>query len=322
MESIKERKIYAAVKNDAIPGIRPTPEPVPEGLFQLPTVIAFIGKKASGKTTQAVNLSKSYQDFKSINTIYILSPTYESNPEFKAIDVDPSNIYTNMDTVIQDLLEIEQKIIQSASDYEAYLEYKKAYKRWKNGDATLEDMIMLEQNMGPDNIPQQPPHQDKPKSLLLIDDLSHTDIYGTSKNNPLINMSLRHRHIGGLGYGVSIFMMVQTFKTGIPRALRQGAVSQFFLWENNDNSNLKEMYESIGNSCSEKDFEEMFMKATYNSTIHDHNFLIVDPYEKDRTKRFRKGYNTLLIPPSIFRGVSIQTDDITSKAKKKPKYLK
>ena len=139
---------------------------------------------------------------------------------------------------------------------------------------------------------QPPPDMPRPCPLIILDDLSHSAIYSGGMDNPFNNMALRHRHIGGRGYGVTIFMMVQTFKTGIPRALRQGAVQQFFIWQTHDTSNLKEIYDSIANCCTYEQFIEMYEMATAES----HHFLTIDPYESCVEKRFRKDFDTFLIP--------------------------
>lgn len=262
---------------------------VPEDLFELPTIAAFIGHKGSGKTNAACLLAKKYQEFGSINTIYVISPTFKSNPEFEVLNISPENVYDDINGVVQAITEIEQKVIEEVNEYKEFLKYKKSYQNWLKGKASLFDITVLEQNDY-----KKPPNYEYPKPLIIMDDLSHSPIYSVSSNNPFNNLALRHRHIGGRGFGVSIFMMVQTFKTGIPRALRQGAVQQFFVWKTNDNTNLQQMYEEMANACTYPQFLQMYQIATREP----HNFLTVDPYDSNESKRFRKNFDTFLLPSS------------------------
>ena len=40
---------------------------------------------------------------------------------------------------------------------------------------------------------EKPPEVQRPSPLLIIDDMSHSDIYSTSRQNPFINLCLRLR---------------------------------------------------------------------------------------------------------------------------------
>ena len=60
----------------------------------------------------------------------------------------------------------------------------------------------------------KPPEVPRPSLLLIVDDMSHSQIYSTSRQNPFINLCLRHRHINH-GKGITIFLAAQTFRSGI-----------------------------------------------------------------------------------------------------------
>jgi hypothetical protein len=86
-------------------------------------------------------------------------------------------------------------------------------------------------------------------------------------------------------------MLVQTFKTGIPKCLRQN-IQQFFLWPTHDMSQLESMYEEFANMCTKDDFMEMFQRATSGK----HNFMTIDMNARDTVLRFRKNFDEILLP--------------------------
>jgi hypothetical protein len=133
----------------------------------------------------------------------------------------------------------------------------------------------------------------KPAPVLFIDDMSHSDIYSTSRVNPLVNLCLRHRHLGGAGFGVSIYFAVQTFKTGVPKALRNNC-QQFFIFQGSDISVLESMYEEFAGLCSKDQFYELYEKAIGEDPA-SHHFLTVDKNASDYTRVFRRDFHEILI---------------------------
>jgi len=135
-----------------------------------------------------------------------------------------------------------------------------------------------------------PPKIKRPVPLLFIDDCSHSPIYAPSRSNPLVNLTLRHRHIGGQGFGVSIQFAVQTFKTGVPKALRQNTM-QFLIFKTNDIGTILDIYEEVGAFCEKEEFIQL-----YNQAIQDtHDFLLIDMNAKSERRIFRRGWDTFLI---------------------------
>ncbi len=139
--------------------------------------------------------------------------------------------------------------------------------------------------------------------------MSHSDLYTPSKKNGFINLCLRHRHL--FQVGLSIFMLVQTFKTGIPKCLRQN-IQQFFLWPTHDMSQLESMYDEFANMCTKEDFMEMFQRATSGS----HNFMTIDMNAREPLLRFRKNFDTMLLPNHIISEEEI--DDIQHETNPEP----
>lgn len=135
-----------------------------------------------------------------------------------------------------------------------------------------------------------PPKMKRPVPLLFIDDCSHSPIYAPSRSNPLVNLTLRHRHIGGQGFGLSIQFAVQTFKTGVPKALRQNTM-QFLIFKTNDIGTILDIYEEVGAFVDKKQFVELYEQAIQDK----HDFLVIDMNAKSEKRIFRRGWDTFLI---------------------------
>ena len=73
---------------------------------------------------------------------------------------------------------------------------------------TLEQLTMLENADY-----HKPPEVPRPSPLLIVDDMSHSEIYSTSRQNPFINLCLRHRHINH-GKGITFFLLHKHFVQG------------------------------------------------------------------------------------------------------------
>jgi len=135
---------------------------------------------------------------------------------------------------------------------------------------------------------EPPPGMQKPAPLLFIDDMSHSTIFGST--SPLINLLLRHRHLGGQGAGLTIQFGVQSFKGGIPRALRTNTM-QFLLFKTNDLTALEDIYEELGAFTTKKRFIEMYHHAVKGK----HDFMVVDVNPRDERSVFRKGFETVML---------------------------
>jgi hypothetical protein len=265
---IQELKINRAIANVAVPVRQVITPSYPPELFRLHTLAAFFGPRGSGKTNGAVLLAKKYMDFGSFTRIYIISPTYESNPVFEVLTADPSDVYTDIGTILASIKDIVAKIEADALLYEAELEYAEMWLKYFKGERleAREAMILERESF------REPQLGPRPYPLIIIDDCSHSQIYSTSRSNPFINLCLRHRHIGGEGYGCSIFMLVQNFKTGVPKPIRQN-LQQFFIWRTADRSQLEAMWEEFANLIDLDSFVRLYHLAVDDDR---HNFMTVD----------------------------------------------
>lgn len=284
---VVEMRITKAPKNEAIPVRKVITPPYPQELFKLHTLAAFFGPRGSGKTNGAVLLAKKYLDYGSFTRVYVISPTYESNPVFEVLEADPQDVYTDLGAILASITDIVQKIEMEAEMYKQEVAYAELWIKWvKNKQLDPDDVLTLaKQDYREPNIPP------RPFPLIIIDDCSHSQIYSTSRSNPFINLCLRHRHIGGEGFGCTIFMLVQNFKTGVPKPIRQN-LQQFFIWRTADRSQLEAMWEEFANLTDLHSFSALYHSAVDNDK---HNFLTVDMNPiSEELGHFRRNFDVIL----------------------------
>jgi hypothetical protein len=107
--------------------------------------------------------------------------------------------------------------------------------------------------------------------------------------------------VGGEGFGCSIFMLVQNFKTGVPKPIRQN-LQQFFIWRTADRSQLEAMWEEFANLIDLHNFVRIYHLAT---DADKHDFLTVDMNPtSDQIGNFRRNFDTALFmadPQAVVR---------------------
>lgn len=282
-----ERPVPNAVHAQEVKAKRLPPIPYPPELFPLHTLEIFCGERGSGKTNAFVLMMQRYLEGKFITRLFVMAPTYDANTSVHTLMPKPEDVYKdqfNGQVALQDIL---KKVENEALTYAKHKEYNKAYKRWKDHRASLNDTLLLTKhqymNYGPPV---------RPVCALMIDDMSKTNIYSPSESNPLCNLCLRHRHIYGIG--ISIYMLVQNFKVGVPKFLREN-VQQFFLWKTSSIETLMGIYDCFGNLCTLDQFLEMYV----NSTEDTHHFLTVDGNNPNQDEKFRRDFDTYLIIPNF-----------------------
>jgi len=285
-KKLRQYKITGGLKNGQVPHVKfPTPIVSPD-MFQLHTLAAFIGSRGSGKTHAMVNLALKYLKEGSLNRVFIICPTFGSNRIYDVLKPHPEDVFQDLHTTDTDIQKILDATKQDADHYHQFKIYLEAYKRWSRNKGPLshEQHVLLENNMY-----RKPVYIPRPSPLLIVDDMSHTSIYAGSRHNPFINLCLRHRHLND-GLGMTIFMAAQTFKTGIPKPLRQN-IQQYFIWPTKDLTQLESIYDEIANLVDPQQFVEMYERAT----LQKHTFLTIDNNSKHPHLQFRKNFDTLLI---------------------------
>jgi len=259
----------------------------PHESFKLHALMGFIGMRGSGKTHAMVNLTLYYLKKGCFTRIFIISPTYTSNTIFHTLKAKDEDIYTDPQGSQQALNNILKKCAIEGKEYDDFEVYLNAYKKYRD----KKPLTMPEHTLLQNHNFKKPVHIPIPRPCLLIDDMSHSDIYSTSRHNPFINLCLRHRHLNN-GKGITIMMAAQTFLTGLPKALRQN-VTQLFIWPTKDKTQLMAIYHEVANLVDEENFLELYAKATRSP----HSFLTIDNNALHPSLQFRKNFNKVLIVP-------------------------
>lgn len=346
--------------------------------FTLPTTIAAVGPRGSGKT-YAVSKWLNYMFTRLYFTrFFVISATYDSNPTLHVIPTRAGDIYRDLETASDALGSITRAVENEADWYtEMTGRYAKSYQKWeKKGKnpkkmkkdvmdylysrqkpiamyykelmdrrkANLEGGVPVNKTeeliLSRSHVPAEPdfirimsgvqhfyedseegdkiwffptPFLLRPQPVLFIDDASHSPLYSTSRANPLVNLVLRHRHVGGLGFGLSIIFAVQTFKTGVPKALR-GNTMQFLLFKTQDLSVLEEIWKEIGGIVGWEEFQRIYHRAVQDK----HDFLLVDSNVKDERHAFRRGWDVILVREQTLLNYHAEQYDPSARASTLP----
>lgn len=206
---------------EAIPGglengeVISKPKRVPKTPAHLPRLhllAGAFGVVRSGKTNAVVNLMQAYWDAGSLNVLYCISPTYESNTSLQTLPFE--KIYSDSKNSIQSLEAIIQDVEDRSKEYVKEKTYRVAHNRWRkwqNGTGKAppdwkDRILLLNENY------RTPKKIKWPCPGVFIDDMTHTELMANTINNSLSHLSLRHRHLANVG--LSIFQAFQTFKSG------------------------------------------------------------------------------------------------------------
>ena len=228
---MKILKIKDFIKNAKVKVKTPKSFPTSENMFALPMFGSYCAKRGSGKTNAVCLLTSRMKKEYPATRVFIMSPTVRSpiNVVFSTLGADDEDIYDDLDTINDDLIDIQEKVAQEKEDLLIYYKQKAIWDAYvKMGlDVDLETLpeeflYELEQ-MGF----QEPQHRwngKKVHCVLICDDLSHSALYSKGRKNVFNNMVLRHRHIG---FGISILLCTQSWATGVPKALRQNLTNLF-----------------------------------------------------------------------------------------------
>ena len=102
-------------------------------------------------------------------------------------------------------------------------------------------------------------------------------------------MCLRHRHINH-GKVITIFLAAQTFRSGIPLALRQN-IQQYFIWPTKDETHFEAIYHENANLIDHDTFLKLYKKATQGP----YDFLTIDNNPPKPVLQFRRNIDTFLL---------------------------
>jgi len=296
-EELLEVAIPGGLRNVAVDvGVDKVVPSHPPELFPLHTCAAFLGQCGSGKTNAMILEARRYLDHGSFNRVFVMSPTYDTNTAFLSLpEVRNEDVYRDHIAVQTSVGDIMQAIKESVKEWKSYLLIKDVMERKARGEQLSQREEELYNSMvGREIIPVE-----RPSPLIIIDDLSHSNLFSPSPSNPFINLVLRHRHLEGVG--ATIFFCCQTFRGGITKALRTGAVRQFHIFPCHDSTQLQAIYQEAGSMVTREEFDNVYRRAISGS---DHNFLTIDTQPQGstlaqrRAHRFRRNFDTFLVAPA------------------------
>lgn len=274
-------EIPGGLENDEVKAKKKWVPETPDHLPQLHVLCGAFGVVRSGKSNALVNLIQEYIKTKSLNCVYCISPTFDSNAslqtlKFEKVYKDPRSANSNLELILAD---VKRKV----DEYEEEVLYKKAYRKWLDRKEEWEDINLLLKNhhRKPDN------SIEKPKAGIFIDDMTHTELMANTPNNILSHLALQHRHLHGVG--ISLFQAFQTFKQGMPKVVR-GNLGLILLFPSCNFTELKDIHEEVANHVTFDTFKEVFFEATKKK----HGFLLINKLEPDTNKQFRINFDTYI----------------------------
>lgn len=159
--------------------------------------------------------------------------------------------------------------------------YANVHKKYRRNPSALtieEEMIIERRNH------ESPKPVHKPSHLLIVDDAQGTGLFSNARRDLLTHMVIKHRHIP-----ITIALLAQSWM-GIPRVIRLNT-TQFIVYKTGDKTQLKQIYDTFGNTIHFEDFEKMYKYATKEQ----HGFLFIDTVPKKEYMRFRSSFNDYII---------------------------
>lgn len=277
-------------------------------LPRLPTMTIACGKRGSGKSVAITNLLRMYKETGTMDRIFIISPTFNSNKKLmKELDIKEEDVFDDPDEpgLIQKIIAL---VDSERNDFLRWTHLKKNYDRImdqiKRGmlppTDEFDDYLMSYFDIANNTFrmpePKYPRYRkgQPPVLALFIDDSLCSKLMTNRKFPALI---MRHRHLGdfpeGGAVGLSIFIAIQSYKaqSGLPKCIRNQSTSACF-FRTKDSTELKQIAESFSGEIP----IETFIKLYEVATEKPHDFLFVDLHKKpEQPSMFRKTFDTYLI---------------------------
>jgi hypothetical protein len=291
-------------------------------LPRLPTMTIACGKRGSGKSVAITNLLRMYKETKTMDRIFIISPTFNSNKKLmKELDVKEEDVFIDPDEP-----GLVQKIVALVdSERNEYLRwqhlknnYDRIMKQIKMGmlppTDEFDDYLMSYFDIANNTFNLPPPkydcyHKGQPPVLALFIDDSLCSKLMTNRKFPALIM--RHRHLGdfpqGGAVGLSIFIAIQSYKatSGLPKCIRNQSTS-ICLFRSKDVSEKKQIADSFSGEIP----VELFLKLYDVATEKPRDFLFVDLHKKpEQPNMFRRCFDTYLIVATTGESDTSQNND-------------
>lgn len=268
------------------------PRAVPEGLFQVPFLGLINGARGQGKTTALLNMIKMYDKTKTFDTIYVFSRTWYAEPKYTTLsqeghfyDLKAFADYT--DEIFKEVWGDIKARIDAYKDYERKLKIWEDFQSYKGSVDAFDPNALLDLYSMDFEKPVCPTKSGQfPETLIVFDDLLGTTLYSNKTTSVIRSFTILHRHCRA-----SMLFLTQTFRNGLPRGIRNN-LSLALLFANKSEEIRKEIAREFSAFVREDAFLAMWDTACTNPW----DFFTINFDAPDPSMRFRKNFDTLLIP--------------------------
>lgn len=281
---LPELKIREHVKREA-----------PDTMTRPPFLAGMFGSRGSGKTTLLIKLLRWYDSVNAFDRMIVFSPTHQKDPKWEAMQNSGLNgkLELHAHFSFQKFKEIQDEQEALLNRYEKFLVAVEAYKKFRKHHGSTEkltedELLSLYEYDFSDPRDSEDFKFGRPSVFIAFDDhVGNKDVYRGDCKGPVAEFSLLHRH-----FNTSICFMAQVYKTGIPLGIRNNLNLVVFFANKSDKLKL-EVAEEMSNFVTPEQFIDMW---TYATESEDHGcFMITFDAEREEW-RFRKNFDTLLIP--------------------------
>lgn len=257
-----------------------------------PFLSSMFGSRGSGKTTCMINMIRLYDSVRAFDHITIFSPTTQKDPKFAAfMDSKPNATLEFVDTYTDvKFAEITNQMDKDLAEYEKFKVALAAYKKFLKGGSISklqpEELIELYAYDFSDPMNGSRFKHGRPSHMIVFDDMvGDKNVYRNDSSGLVGRFTFRHRH-----YNASMCFMAQSYKSGIPRQIRNNLSTAVF-FANKSEKMKTEIAEEMSSFVSIEQFIQMWDYATEQP----HGFLMVDFSARDPSCRFRSGFDRLMI---------------------------
>lgn len=282
---------------------RAVPDPVdtPEHLFKLPGVFAALAKRGSGKTTAVASLLRDYKQAGLVQRVWLISPNSDSPVNKRLFEgvVAPEDCFK--EPTWGSVGHVDGELKQEAEEWYKYKAAKKVWARLqgylRRHGCTVEevpdDLLLEAYEHGCIDRPPTYKYGDDlkwPCFWLILDDCQGTRLMSSADSNPVNNLSIRNRHVHGVGLNIVFLCQSYSAHSGLQRFIRDNC-TVYMLWRMASESRRAQIADELANDLDKTEFLKMYQHCTYEAD--DHSFMTLDMQAK-KGRRYRKRFDTLV----------------------------
>eukprot|EP00965_Chrysotila_dentata_P077280 2551803-Pleurochrysis_carterae.AAC.1 len=203
------------------------------GDLPLHMLCVMSGRRGGGKSVAAVNLLRDYKEKGYHDCLLLITPTFSSDCEIWDIaGIQEEQVYEPVTGVIRRITEFVEN---ERSEWDEYCgrrkQWRNVHKKLRKGsDGFISDAELLEAHSN-GLLNSQPPkwklkHERPARIACVLDDDLSTPLM-CKPSEGLVNLCIKHRHIGGSGMGLSLFLIVQSYSCqgGLNRCIRENTTA-------------------------------------------------------------------------------------------------